>query len=126
MAEETTYIPGTCNIGKEEIARRKLIMWMSLLVSLLFAVSGWWFQLSTALKALLFFPLATFILCAQQTYRAFCVAFGLKGLFNFETIGNLHVTRNREYIKKDRAMAWQIIITSLVAALALTVLYMFV
>ncbi len=123
MIEETTYIPGTCNIGKEEVQRRKRIMIASLAFSIIFMVTGQLLHFSPALKAVLFLPLATFILCAQQTYRRFCVAFGLKGLFNFEKPGNIHVTRNADHLKKDRALAWQIILISIISALVLTAVY---
>ncbi len=125
MTNESTYIPGTCNIGKAEVQMRKNIMWLSAVVSVVFIAAGLLLQWPVSIKALLFIPLATFILTAQQVYRKFCVAFGLKGLFNFEAVGKVHTAQNAEYLKKDRARAWQIILLSIFSAGLLTMLYTF-
>lgn len=125
MTNESTYIPGTCNIGKAEVQMRKNIMWLSGIVSAVFVAAGLWLHWPFSIKALLFIPLATLILTAQQVYRRFCVAFGLKGLFNFEAVGKVHTAQNAEYLKKDRARAWQIILLSIFSAGLLTMLYTF-
>jgi hypothetical protein len=57
-----------------------------------------------------------------QARKKFCVAFGFMGVFNFEKIGNTHKIKVNQDLKADRQYAVRLLLQSVLAAIALTVL----
>lgn len=123
MDTGSEYIPGTCNIGKEEIKRRLngailagVISVTLIAVLLLTCANPLW-------RLTLFVPLSWFGISIQQWYNKFCVAFGLKGIFNFGNLGNATTIEQKEMLKADRAKAWKMIIQGLLFAAVVTAVF---
>jgi hypothetical protein len=103
------YIPGVCNIGTEEIRRRRngalffgAITAIEIILLRIFDVSQIW-------RLTLFIPATSLGIGFQQWYLKFCVGFGLKGVFNFEEIGKTYSIEQKENLKKDRKKVRQMI-----------------
>jgi hypothetical protein len=105
MAE---YIPGVCNIGPQEINRRRRVGWIGLAVALLvfiilavMNVNHWW-------RLLIFFP-ATFSASGfLQAHFHFCAGFARKGVFNFGEIGKIQDVTDDSAKAKDKQKGKQI------------------
>ena len=99
MAE---YIPGVCNIGSQEINRRRRIGWIGLAVVLflfiiltLFNVHPWW-------RLLIFFPATLSASGFLQAHFHFCAGFARKGVFNFGEIGKTQEVTDESANAKDK------------------------
>jgi len=122
---EENYIPGTCNIDKAQLLKRKrfaakclgLTVWAIVLIEII-DLSKWW-----RLPMVVLFTLST--LGIQQVYFKFCYVFGLKGLYGLGEIGKTQKIKEPEQLKKDRAKAQRMIISSVLIGIALTAIYFF-
>ncbi|MFZ5552476.1 MAG: hypothetical protein ACOZCO_05115 [Bacteroidota bacterium] len=121
--QEEGYIPGTCNIGKKEIERRKMAAIFSFIFCILFIAFMQWYEAAKIWKLLLFIPASSLGVSFQQWYFKFCVAFGIKGVFNFGNIGKTFSVEQKENYRKDRVKAWQIIVSGLGFGLLVGLLY---
>lgn len=117
-AAGTTYRPGICNIGPEEVARRRLAGHIGLLATIvLFAV----------LVAIDAPPLARLIVALPaaaaasgylQAWLKFCAGFGSRGVFNFGQLGQTEQVADGDARDRDRARANQIGLASLAIGVA--------
>ena len=111
------YIPGACNIGAAEIARRKRWGWLGLVDTIvLWAV----FALldADALWRLTFFFPATFSAMGfLQAHMHFCAVFGFASLLNFGDVGHAIPVVQAEHRGQDRRKAWQITAYAVVVGL---------
>lgn len=119
------YIPGTCNIGAAEIKKRKvgtiisaILMVGVLILFQLMSIDGIW-------RFFLFFPATLFAINFLQVYFKFCVAFGLKGVFNFGDLGKSNSRVSSEHRRKDRKKSILMIGSGLLFGLAVSILYYF-
>ena len=123
MTNEQDYIPGVCNIGKEERKARMnwpigmLVLFVAIVVLLqVLSANHIW-------RLVVFFPVAAFAITFQQVYFGFCVAYGSKGLYNFAALGKPSQTTNEDYLQKDRAKVQRMIITGIATGILAAVLY---
>jgi len=120
------YIPGVCNIGHEEIKKRKQAGWMGLIATALLWAAFIWFDISSIWRLTLFFPAMMSATGFLQAYMHFCAYFGFASLFNFGDVGKTDSVQQAEFRAKDRRRAWQIIIYSvLVGVIAAFLAYLF-
>jgi hypothetical protein len=117
------YIPGVCNIGKEEIKRRKVSAFVTLtvtiiliLILLLMPVNRYW-------RLVLFLPITSLAVGLQQWYFHFCVLFGIKGVFNFGNLGKTDSVEQANFRKKDRAKAQRMIIIGIAFGIFATLIF---
>ena len=119
------YIPGKCNLGLQEIQSRKRKALIGFLISTLTITGLQFFHFHPAWRFIVFFPLSYAILCSFQAQQKFCVAFGIKGIFNFEEMRKSTIIKNTENKKKDNIKAWQIIFKSFFLAFIIVTIYFF-
>jgi hypothetical protein len=114
------YIPGNCNIGGAEIRRR----WYFTIASGIFSVAAFIFlfteHFSRGARFLIFFPLVVTVIGWQQTQRKFCLAYGLSGVFNFGTPGDVSHIQDPVARAADRSLVLKVVIQSALAAGAIT------
>lgn len=103
------YIPGACNIGKKEIERRKKATIFSFALCVIFIAFMQWYEVEKIWRLLIIIPASSLGVSFQQWYFKFCVAFGIKGVFNFGDIGKTFSIDQKENFRKDRIKAWQMI-----------------
>jgi hypothetical protein len=96
------YVPGVCNIGPEEITRRRRSGIFGVAIAAIVAIgllvvgaSPWW-------RVLLFPALAGGIVSLEQARRHFCAGFGLAGLRNFGTRDQRETVTDAAALATDR------------------------
>lgn len=107
------YIPGVCNIGEEEIKKRKQAGWMGLVATIALWALFIWFDVSQAWRLTIFLPAMISATGFLQAYMHFCAYFGFASIFNFGDVGKTDTIQQAEFRVKDRRKAWQIIIYSI-------------
>ena len=123
---QNKYIPGVCNIGPEEIKKRKQAGWIGLVATVLLWAVFIWFDVAVPWRLLLFFPAMMSATGFLQAYMHFCAYFGFASLFNFGDVGKTDSVSQAEFRAKDRRRAWQIIIYSVLVGAAVAFLaYLF-
>ncbi len=109
------YIPGVCNIGPSEIARRKRSGWIGLIATLLLWAVFVLFNFPAAWRLILFFPATMSATGFLQAYFHFCAGFGFKGVYNLvKPAGQTETIQQKEFRRKDRQKALQIFFYSAV------------
>ena len=105
------YIPGVCNIGREEIRMRWITGWVGFAITVAVWVALMVSKSPTERYVWLFVPAFVSALGILQASLHFCVAFGAKGLFNFKPqIGVTETVDQTEFRAKDRAKAIRIML----------------
>ena len=123
MATKPEYVPGTCNIGPAEIKKRRNSAVFSAVVAIAVIVLLELIQADKTWRLILFIPAASFGVGFLQWYNKFCVAFGMKGIFNFGDIGKTFSVEQKENFQKDRAKAWKMIITGIMFGLLVAIIF---
>jgi hypothetical protein len=116
--EHTEYIPGLCNIGREEIAARKTTGWVGLALTVVIMVVLISLKAGAAWYALIFVSSSVGALGFIQAKMRFCAAFGMRHVFNFSSrVGSTESVMQRELWAADRRKALQISAYALLAGL---------
>ena len=106
------YIPGACNIGKEEINKRKQFGVIGLILTFLTYSLFVYFEASRGVRFLTFIPAVISAIGFLQARLRFCVYYGLAEIFNFDSLGKSSKVENDEFVKKDKKRARLIIYSS--------------
>jgi hypothetical protein len=113
------YIPGSCNIGKGEIKRRKFVALLGLFLSIFALVTLISIDAPTSSRIGIFFPLMMASVGYIQSRSKFCLAYGFAGTFNVGKMGEISRVASPEDRAADRKTALTILGKSfLLAALA--------
>lgn len=122
MTVTQDYAPGRCNIGADEIRRRRMsghigaaAFAVALVVLVVLDASPVWYLL-------LFIP--AFLATSgyvQAAYR-FCYYFGFTSVFNFGEVGKMQKIANDASQAQDRARAYRVVGTSALIALGITLI----
>ena len=104
----TRYVPGACNIGPAEIARRRRSgiagsVATVVLVAALIAIHA-----PTPLRLVAFLPAAVAAAGFLQAWLKFCAGFGWLGVFNFGELGPTETVASADARRRDRSMAIRI------------------
>jgi len=121
MKEEIKYEAGVCNIGIDEIKKRKQAGWIGIITTIVIWVLFIWFDAPHVWRFTLFFPAMISAVGFLQAYMHFCAYFGFASLFNFGDIGKTDLVKKTEFRAKDRKKAWQIIIYSVKIGIVIAV-----
>lgn len=117
METANQYIPGVCNIGNEEIKKRKQAGWTGLIVTVALWVLLVWAEVSPLWRLTLFLPAMMSATGFLQAYSHFCVYFGFANLFNFGDVGKTDSVEQAEFRAKDKKKAWNILLSSILIGL---------
>jgi hypothetical protein len=123
MSSEQTYIPGTCNIGPNEIKRRRQAAYFGLILTIIVAVILLTTHVSHLVRLAIVIPAMIFATGLVQSSKKFCLAFGLAGIFNFGQLGSTNSVESAADRKADRRTALGILMQSFVIALLLTAIF---
>jgi hypothetical protein len=121
--DEDKYIPGTCNIGKEEVAKRRKGMMFAGALVLIIISSMLLFHADKIWRFFVFFPSVSFAIGVQQVYFKFCMGFGMKGIFNFKDLGESVSIEEAEMRRLDKAKATKMLVIGLLSGLVITILF---
>ena len=116
------YISGVCNIGKEEINKRKRVGFVGLILTLLTYSLFTYFEVSRGIRFLTFIPALIAAIGLLQARMHFCVYYGLAEMFNFDSLGKFSKVESDELIRKDKKKARLIIYISILIGIAVGLL----
>jgi hypothetical protein len=120
---DNKYIPGVCNIGPAERAKRRQTGYIGLLASLVLLVTLIAIGAPRGWRLLLIIPLSAAALGFLQDWFHFCIGFGLKGLYNvINSAGTTDSISQAEYRAKDKKKAISILWLSLASGVVVAVL----
>ncbi|MGP8217000.1 MAG: hypothetical protein ACLQQ4_15640 [Bacteroidia bacterium] len=123
MEEQSGYIPGACNIGKEEVRRRRNGAIFSGILSVLLIAILLLTHADKLWRLLIFIPVTSFATGIQQWYYRFCLGFGMKGVFNFKEPGQTTTVEGDEMRKADKRKAIKMIVTAILFGIAATIIF---
>ena len=86
---DSSYVAGTCNIGENEIRRRKIVAIIGLVITLISLYAMVKTNAPRISRFGIFFPLMITSVGYVQARSKFCLAFGFTGTFNFGKLGDL-------------------------------------
>jgi len=120
------YIPGVCNIGPVEIARRKSAGWVGVVISIGFFLLFILFRTPSIYRLIIFFPASLAATGFLQAYYHFCAGFGMKGVYNvLKPAGETETVDQEAFRKKDRQKALQIMRYSILIGLVFAAIIFF-
>jgi hypothetical protein len=106
------YVPGSCNIGPEEIALRRRAGHVGLAVTVALGAALLRSDLHPAWRLALALPAAGAASGYLQARQRFCANYGWRGLYNFNARGQEQPVAIAEAQEEDRRRALQISATS--------------
>lgn len=109
MMNTNNYVPGVCNIGKEEINKRKRAGIVGLILTILTYSLFVYFEVSKGVRFLTFIPAVISAIGFLQARMRFCAYYGLAEMFNFDSLEKSNKVDNNEFVRKDKKRARQII-----------------
>ena len=116
--ESDAYRPGVCNIGPEEIARRRRAEHLGVLAMLITLAVLIAFGAPPLARLLLALPAAGAATGYLQAWLKFCAGFGSAGVFNFGPLGGTLKVEDAEARRRDRVRSMQIFLGALAIGLA--------
>ena len=119
---DDNYIGGQCNIGREEIARRRNLGWVSLGIVFALFVALVWIGVSPWWRLFIFVPATMSASGFLQAYFHFFSGFARLGVFNFGPTGQRHEIADEGSKKKDRKRGIEITIYAALIGAAITIL----
>lgn len=120
----STYIPGTCNLGANEIRQRKFVGLVGLFFSISSLIGLIAIRAAREARLGIFLPLMVASVGYVQVRSKFCLAYGLAGTFNFGKLGDISRVSDPINRSVDRAAALKIVLKSfLLASIATLVVF---
>ena len=118
-----SYLPGACNIGPEEIARRRTAAVAGLLATTGFAAVLLVTGAPDALRLLVAVPAAVTAIAALQVRNRFCVAYAAQGVYNVAgKAGEITQVADHDALRRDRLRAARMSLAGAAAGLAAALL----
>jgi hypothetical protein len=118
MTDNNNYIPGVCNIGREEIKRRNQAGKAGLIITIIAYSLFVYFDVAKGVRFLIFIPALLSAAGFLQARMRFCVYYGLAEMFNFDSLGKSSKVEEDEFVRKDKKRARQIIYYAVLIAIA--------
>ncbi len=120
---QSGYRAGACNIGPQEIARRRRAGLVAIGIAAAVAVVLLVIDAPAVLRLAVFPPLASGLISLEQVRRRFCVGFALAGLRNFGPLGAQDRVTDDAELAADRRAALRMIAYMSGIALVLTLAF---
>jgi len=117
------YIPGTCNLGKDEIRSRQIVALFGLFLTISSVIGLLAADQGRSVRFSIFIPAMIFSVGFVQSRSKFCLAYGLAGTFNFERLGKISRVSSVEDRRADRKTAIIILLKAAALAAVITVVF---
>lgn len=122
-AKETDYIPGTCNIGTQEIARRYRIGFIGVFLTVILIIMIEMMEVHRLWRLTVIAPVAFSLTGFVQAKQRFCLAYGFSGVFSVKGMRQLTKVRDHAFLKQDRQMATLLVARVVIGTCLITLLY---
>jgi hypothetical protein len=116
------YVPGTCNIGPAEVARRRRVGHLGLALTALLAVILLALGAARPWRLLLALPATMAAAGYLQARLRFCFDYGFRGVHNFDALGHQQRVAAEAARAADRRRALAVALASLAIGLAVALL----
>jgi hypothetical protein len=116
------YVPGVCNIGPAEIARRRRSGHVAFVATVVLLVTLVVIEAPPLVRFVVALPAAVAAACYLEVRYRFCAGLGSLGLFNFGELGRHDAVVDPADRARDRAMARRIGLTAALIGLAVGIL----
>jgi hypothetical protein len=117
------YIPGTCNLGKDEIRSRQIVALFGLFLTISSVIGILAADQGRSVRFSIFIPAMIFSVGFVQSRSKFCLAYGFAGTFNFERLGKISRVASAEDRRADRKTAIIILLKAAALAAVITVVF---
>ena len=117
------YIPGTCNLGKDEIRSRQIVALFGLFLTISSVIGILAADQGRSVRFSIFIPAMIFSVGFVQSRSKFCLAYGLAGTFNFDRLGKISRVSSVEDRRADRKTAIIILLKAAALAALITVVF---
>ena len=117
------YIPGTCNLGRDEIRSRQIVALFGLFLTISSVIGILAADQGRSVRFSIFIPAMIFSVGFVQSRSKFCLAYGLAGTFNFERLGKISRVASVEDRRADRKTAITILLKAAALAAVITVVF---
>lgn len=121
-ADDYAYIPGSCNLGKQETAKRYRAGFVGLALLFLFILIIESVKMGRSSRWLIFIPAFYAMAGFVQGYFRFCFVYGYRGVFSIKGLRYFGTSTDAQ---ADRKQALKLVVYSFVGAILLTALYYF-
>ena len=98
-----SYLPGACNIGPAETARRLRFAWLAVAGTLFLSVALYVIDSSPVWQLTTCLPASIAAISFIQARSHFCAYFGFRGLYNFDKLGREQKVILEDALRADRA-----------------------
>src|SRR5437867_11530602 len=116
------YVPGSCNIGPAEVARRRRVGHLGLALTALLAVILLALGAARPWRLLLALPATMAAAGYLQARLRFCFDYGFRGVHNFDALGHQQRVAAEAARAADRRRALAVALASLAVGLAVALL----
>jgi hypothetical protein len=120
------YVAGVCNIGPEEIQRRRNTGWVGLVVAIILFAVLFWTGVNPWWRLFIFFPAALSATGFLQAYFQFCTGFARRGVFNFGSPGQMNPVGDDASKQKDRRMGNRITLYAVLIGAVVAIVCVFI
>ncbi len=107
-APQIEYVPGDCNIGTDEIARRRNLGWTALAITFTLLLVLVWIGVNPWWRLFVFLAATTSASGFLQAYFHFCSGFARLGVYNFGSVGQTQKVTDEFSRAKDKRRGNQI------------------
>lgn len=119
----TEYIPGTCNIGPQEVSGRYRVGVVGLLLTAVLIGLVEILDVHRLWRLLIAAPVALSLTGFVQAIRRFCFAYGFSGVFSITGLRQLTKIRDDAFLKEDRKTAIRLVAIVVAGTCLITMLY---
>lgn len=123
-SDPVEYIAGACNLGPDEIKRRKRIGYSGLFIALVVLFLLEYFDAPRLYRLFILPPVFYSISGFIQARHRFCYLYGFYGVFSIAGRKQFNRVKEDEALRKDRRTAWKILVMSMAGAVVITGIYM--
>jgi len=123
--EKVIYVPGSCNIGQDEIRRRYRIGFIGLALMIAYILVFKFSDFPKLIKLGLFIPAFYSVSGFVQAFHKFCYVYGWKGVASLTSRRHLIQVDDKTATRKDLHNAIIIVLEVILASLMITLLYYF-
>ena len=120
--QDFQYAAGSCNIGPKEIRRRRFVGLVGLALVLITVASFHSQHIKGFSRVSVFLPSILFSVGYLQSRKKFCLAFGMAGIFNFGSLGQVSKVISPADKALDRKTALNLMIQAFGLAALITII----